>query len=597
MSLVLSCLFTLVVATFGATSNPTIWPVPQMFTNGTTTLTVCSSNFNFSTNSQSAILKNAITRFNNYLMKPAPVLPTINPGKAYAASLCAGSITVSSSSESLSFETDENYTLSVDSTSIKITANTIYGAMYGLTTLTQLIRYASDSNVIMNAPWSITDYPHYKHRGVMLDPARNFLSVDMIKRVINGMALNKLNVLHLHLIDAQSFPFYSKSHPELSAAGAYSKEKIYQPSNLTDIVSYAKNMGVRVIPEFDTPGHTFAIKFGDPQIMDCVEVSDSVPAMCPEPPCGYLNVSNPNAYNTIMDIYADAWDIFDDTYFHIGADEVKDACWGKNTNQLYTQWLSQMAQDVNLKGKRTPILWSGDVDITAQIGQGSFDIIMQIWDNAADKLTALKNGFKVIDSTYTSYYLDCGFGNWLTGGNSWCDPYKSWMMIYNHSLTDGIPQQYFKDIIGGEVCLWGESVDDYNLQPRLWPRASAAAERWWSDLPLGTGSKLDDKFYRIAMQRDWMVYQGIVASPSQPEFCTLYPAYCNYYRDDILNNPPPADWKMKLKDYNLHDFIDAFEEHGWDMIELWNDISFEHASQMGMKQGHWAKFKHLLKEI
>ena len=100
----------------------------------------------------------------------------------------------------------------------------------------------------MNGPWTIKDYPNYKHRGVMLDPSRNFLSVDMIKRVINGMAMNKLNVLHLHLIDAQSFPFYSKSHPELSAAGAYSKEKIYQPSNLTDIVSYAKNMGIRVIP-------------------------------------------------------------------------------------------------------------------------------------------------------------------------------------------------------------------------------------------------------------------------------------------------------------------------------------------------------------
>ena len=100
----------------------------------------------------------------------------------------------------------------------------------------------------MNTPWSITDYPAYKYRGVMIDPARNFLSIDIIKNVLNGMAMNKLNVLHIHLIDAQSFPFYSKSHPELSQYGAYSKDKIYQPSNLTDIVSYAKNLGIRVIP-------------------------------------------------------------------------------------------------------------------------------------------------------------------------------------------------------------------------------------------------------------------------------------------------------------------------------------------------------------
>lgn len=334
--------------------------------------------------------------------------------------------------------------------------------------------------------------------------------------------------------------------------------------------------------------------------MDCVDVSDSVPSMCPEPPCGYLNVSNQNAYNTIMDIYSDAWSIFDDEYFHIGADEVKDACWGKNTDELYTEWLSTMAQDVNLKGKKTPILWSGDVDISAQIGQTTFEIVMQIWDNAADKLTALKNGFKVIDSTYTSYYLDCGFGSWLTGGNSWCDPYKTWLNIYNHSLTDGIPTQYFKDIIGGEVCLWGESVDDNNLEPRLWPRAAAGAERWWRDIPLQM-NKLDDTFYRIAMQRDWMVYQGIVSSPVQPEFCTLYPAYCNYYRDDILNSQQQQqqqqDWKMKLKDYNLDSFIDVFEENGWDMIQLWKQISWEHGKEMGMKPGHWAKFQHLVNEI
>ena len=244
-----SCLFTLIVTVLSASSDPTIWPLPQIYSNGTTTLSVCSSNFKFSTNIQSTILINAITRFNKYLSKPAPILSTITAKKAYTAQLCTGSITVSSSNESLSFETDENYTLSITSVDIKITAGTIYGAMFGLTTLQQLIRYdPSQSNIIMNAPWSITDYPKYKHRGVMLDPSRNFLSVDMIKRVLNGMALNKLNVLHLHLIDAQSFPFYSKSHPELSAAGAYSKEKIYQPSNLTDIVSYANNLGIRVVP-------------------------------------------------------------------------------------------------------------------------------------------------------------------------------------------------------------------------------------------------------------------------------------------------------------------------------------------------------------
>merc|ERR1711971_233132 len=397
----------------------------------------------------------------------------------------------------------------------------------------------------------------------MIDPSRNFLSIAMMKRVLDGMAMNKLNVLHIHLIDAQSFPFFSKSHPELSAKGAYSQQKIYFPSNLTDIVIYAKQLGIRIIPEFDTPGHTFAIQFGDPDIMECVGVEDSNTKMCPEPPCGYLDVTNDLAAQTILDVYNDAFEVFDDSYFHIGADEVKDACWGTDTDKLFTQWITQMTSNVHEVGKRTPILWSGSVDVTAQIGQNNFDIVMQVWDNAADKLKALQNGFKVIDSYYEAYYLDCGFGSWLTGGNSWCEPYKTWLMIYNHSLTDGIPSEYFDNILGGEVCLWGESVDDNNLQPRLWPRAAAGAERWWTN-QAATEDNLDDLFDRFAVQRDWMVHQGIIASPFQPRFCLQNAEYCNYFRDEILENEA---WKRALIKYKLGDFVQIFEENGWDKMD------------------------------
>jgi len=300
-------------------------------------------------------------------------------------------------------------------------------------------------------------------------------------------------------------------------------------------------------------------------------------------------------YSTILDIYKDAFDIFDDGYFHVGGDEVKDTCWGSNTSKLYTSWISQMCNNVNGIGHRTPILWSGDVDVNAQIGQDSFDIVMQIWDNAQDKLAALKNGFKVIDSTYTSYYLDCGFGNWLGGGNSWCDPYKTWLNIYDHSLTDGIPAEYLNGIMGGEFCLWGESVDDNNLQPRLWPRAAAAAERWWTDTAPNGADSLNELFFRIAMQRDWMVHQGIIASPVQPRFCTLYPSYCDYYRNGKMSQS--KKWKSKLAEYGLDQFASVFEEHGWDMMEYWKELSRDTAEEMGFKHGHWKKFEHLLENL
>merc|ERR1712173_299789 len=97
---------------------------------------------------------------------------------------------------------------------------------------------------------------------------------------------------------------------------------------------------------------------------DCVSVEDSNSHMCPEPPCGYLDVTNELSYSTILDVYKDAFEIFDDSSFHIGADEVGNKCWGSNATALFTQWIAQMSNNVNLIGKRTPILWSGSVDVS-----------------------------------------------------------------------------------------------------------------------------------------------------------------------------------------------------------------------------------------
>ena len=125
----------------------------------------------------------------------------------------------------------------------------------------------------------------------------------------------------------------------------------------------------------DTPGHTFAIKFGAPQIMDCVK-SLIQRLQCPEPPCGYLNVSIKMRILPSW-IYTDAWDIFDDKCFHIGADEVQDACWGKNTDQLYRMVISNGPR-CQFKRKQNTYFMVGGVAITAQIGQNSFDIIANL---------------------------------------------------------------------------------------------------------------------------------------------------------------------------------------------------------------------------
>ena len=93
-----------------------------------------------------------------------------------------------------------------------------------------------------------------------------------------------------------------------------------------------------------------------------------------------------------------------------------------------------------------------------------------------------------------------------------------------------------------------------------------------------------------------MVWRGVVASPVQPEFCTLYPAYCNYYRDAILHESKTG-WKAVMREHGLGDWIAVFAAQGWDVMEYWSEMTMEDVTAMGLKKGHWVKFKHLLQEL
>ena len=162
MSLLILSLPILLNSVFG---EHVIWPLPREYTTGPSTTTVCDSNFSFTPNIQSETLNAAITRFQTYLENPALILKTKTVQNIISesdAQLCTGSITINSSDETLTIDTNENYTLSVDAYSVNISADTVYGAMFALITLKQLIRYdpfTTKSNVIQSVPWNISDYP------------------------------------------------------------------------------------------------------------------------------------------------------------------------------------------------------------------------------------------------------------------------------------------------------------------------------------------------------------------------------------------------------------------------------------------------------
>jgi hexosaminidase len=512
--------------------------MPHDLKQGTELVTICPS-VPFTTSITSATLNGAIARFEKFLAK----VPTACEGctnNSLAPVLCKGSITVTDPSEDLNLGTDESYTMDISSSSIDIKAGTVYGAMYALTTLGQLVYQSRGMQAglsIKNTPWSMTDGPAYPHRGVMLDSARNFLPISVLEGVVEFMSTVKLNTFHWHIIDATSFPFVSTSHPELSAKGAYDPASVYSPAMIKAFVGYAKTFGVRVVPEFDTPGHTFVIGNSHPELMICNDIKSQVPANCPEPPCGYLDATNPDATKLIENVISDGMDAFSDLHLHLGGDEVSTFCYGSNAQTLFSGWIDHFVKMVQGAG-RTPIVWSSDMGVECDWGQTTSTVVMQVWDNAAFKLKALQKGFKVIDSTYTSYYLDCGFSSWLTGGDSWC-PYVSWRQVYNHSLFDAsFPEQFRQDIYGGEVPLWGEQVDEGNVMSRLVARAVAVSERLWMDKALLSDQQTAETFLRLSLQRDLLreVYPQWNSAPLVPRYCINHPDMCEAYRAAIGDN-------------------------------------------------------------
>jgi hexosaminidase len=229
------------------------WPAPKSFTTGTTNITV-SSGFKFTGVGSIPTLVKAIARYQD-LTFPHPTDAATDSPKADLTSL---DITVADTDESHpQYGTDESYTLGVGSSGqATLKAATIYGAMRGLETFSQLVLYDFDtmSYNIQNGPWSINDAPRFQHRGLMIDSARHYDTLASVRGIVDSLSYAKCNVLHWHMSDSQSFPFQSKTHPKMWE-GAYSPQEKYTQADIAEMVEYARLRGIRVMVEFDMPGH------------------------------------------------------------------------------------------------------------------------------------------------------------------------------------------------------------------------------------------------------------------------------------------------------------------------------------------------------
>ncbi|KAK9874015.1 hypothetical protein WA026_002368 [Henosepilachna vigintioctopunctata] len=444
--------------------------------------------------------------------------------------------------DKLTLETDESYHLVVKSDmggkiEVTITSPNFFGSRHGLETLGQLIIYDDLRNQLrIPIEANVTDKPAFPYRGILLDTARNYISVDVIKRTLNAMAASKLNTFHWHITDSHSFPYVSKSRPELSQYGAYSPNKVYSQKDIEEITEFARVRGVRVMPEFDAPAHV-----GEGwQKTGYVVCLNAQPwsTFCVEPPCGQFDVTQDGLYDALEDIYGDMKDQFDVDIFHMGGDEVKFTCW--NETKSIVEWMSkkgwgrteedflklwnyfqQNAEDRLYKkfGKKVPIImWTSGLTKKEHIAKylPKDKYIIQIWttENDPQIQDLLDGGYKVILSNYDALYLDCGFSGWVTDGNNWCSPYIGWQKVYdNHPRK--IAGSQVNQVLGSEAALWTEQVDSSSVDSRLWPRAAAMAETLWTN-PTTSWREAESRFL---VHRQRLVRKGIGADALEPEWC------------------------------------------------------------------------------
>ncbi|CAF0755837.1 unnamed protein product [Rotaria sordida] len=246
-----------------------VWPHPQQITTSNDLLYIRPHDIMVHSNIQTCdIIAKAIERYKPIFFPPKlSMLQPPSDANNILQSLTLNIRDNSPCEEYIQQNSNETYTLTINQQMAIVEASTVWGLLRGLETFSQLIYINQQNYVVINSSVTIIDSPRFQHRGVMLDTARHFLPVSIIKKNLDVMSYNKLNVFHWHLVDDQSFPFESTTFPNLSRAGAYSPDHVYTQADVVDVIEHARLRGIRVIPEIDTPGHTYSWGKSMPQLI------------------------------------------------------------------------------------------------------------------------------------------------------------------------------------------------------------------------------------------------------------------------------------------------------------------------------------------
>ncbi len=348
-----------------------------------------------------------------------------------------------------------------------------YFHFLGLDTFSQMLRLVGRNQYTLPAA-KVLDTPRFPWRGLMIDSARHFLPLHVIKETLDIMEANKLNVLHWHLVDDQAFPFVSTSFPSLSKEGAFDPQThVYTPEDVQSVVDYARLRGIRVLAEFDTPGHTLAWGKGLKGLL--TQCFDKHGKPVQPDMFGVMDVTANATYDFVRKFFAEVVGRFPDAYQHLGGDEVNFTCWASNPavrefmrrrsfggdyRKLEGYYIQRLVDIVSKELRKSYVVWQEVFDDNVTLAKADTTVV-HVWKGRegswpSEVKRIAQAGLKILLSS--PWYL-----NYISYGTDWTKYYMA-----EPTNFDPASAAQKRLILGGEACMWGEWVDASNLISRTW---------------------------------------------------------------------------------------------------------------------------------
>jgi hexosaminidase len=421
----------------------------------------------------------AVKRLEGRTVLELPTVPSADAGGALLSIQCRGA-----GQAVPSVDEDESYRLDVTDKQATLDAPTVVGALRGLETFLQLLQ--GDRGGYFVPAVSIDDRPRFRWRGLLIDIGRHYEPPDVLKRNLDAMAAVKLNVLHWHLTEDQGFRIESKKFPRLHQMG--SDGLFYTQEQARDIIAYARERGIRVVPEFDIPGHSTSWLVGHPELGSApgpYQIERGAGIFEPA-----LDPTREEVYKFLDAFLGEMAALFPDAYMHIGGDENEGKQWDRNpkiqafmkekgikdNHALQAYFNGRLLQILTKHGKK---MMGWDEVLHPDLPK---DVVIHSWRGPASLAAAAKQGYNGVLSS--GFYIDLIY------------PASQHYVVDPLPADSGLTDAEAAHILGGEATMWGEWVSPETIDSRIWPRTAAIAERLWSPR---TVTDVADMYRRLAV--------------------------------------------------------------------------------------------------